>query len=65
MNIYYFQMRALAVTLSYMIYDLIATIFGDNFTVDNAVHHLVSIMGIGAGLAYQKVRLFVGLFCFN
>ncbi|XP_078174734.1 TRAM, LAG1 and CLN8 (TLC) lipid-sensing domain containing protein [Carex rostrata] len=48
------QMRALAVTLSYMIYDLIATISGDNFTVDNAVHHLVSIVGIGAGLAYQK-----------
>ncbi|KAJ4818066.1 hypothetical protein LUZ62_030632 [Rhynchospora pubera] len=48
------QMKALAVTLSYMIYDLMATILGDNFTVDNAVHHLVSIVGIGAGLAYQK-----------
>jgi hypothetical protein len=49
------QMKALAVTMSYMIYDLTATIFGDNFTVDNAVHHLVAIVGIGSGLAYRKV----------
>ncbi|KAJ3694301.1 hypothetical protein LUZ60_009781 [Juncus effusus] len=48
------QMKALALTLSYMIYDLLCTIYGDNFTMDNAIHHLVSIIGIGAGLVYQK-----------
>ncbi|RZC87961.1 hypothetical protein C5167_004141 [Papaver somniferum] len=49
-----FQMQTLAVTLAYMIYDLICCFFGPgHFNIDNAVHHLVSIIGIGAGLSYQ------------
>ncbi|RZC85674.1 hypothetical protein C5167_026346 [Papaver somniferum] len=49
-----FQMQTLAVTLAYMIYDLMCCFFGpDHFNIDNAVHHLVSIIGIGAGLYYQ------------
>ncbi|XP_026434894.1 transmembrane protein 136-like isoform X1 [Papaver somniferum] len=48
------QMQTLAVTLAYMIYDLICCFFGPgHFNIDNAVHHLVSIIGIGAGLSYQ------------
>ncbi|KAJ3694300.1 hypothetical protein LUZ60_009780 [Juncus effusus] len=43
-------MKALAVTLSYLIYDTICTILGNHCTVDNAVHHLISITGI----AYEK-----------
>ncbi|XP_020250686.1 transmembrane protein 136-like, partial [Asparagus officinalis] len=27
---------------------------GDDFGLDNSVHHLVTIVGIGAGLAHQK-----------
>lgn len=48
------QMRALAVTLAYLIYDLICCLFDTNIKIDNLVHHLVSIVGIGAGLAYEK-----------
>ncbi|XP_024970904.1 transmembrane protein 136-like isoform X2 [Cynara cardunculus var. scolymus] len=48
------QMRALAVTLAYLIYDLVCCLFDTNIKIDNAVHHLVSIVGIGAGLAYEK-----------
>ncbi|MCL7021728.1 hypothetical protein MKW94_009904 [Papaver nudicaule] len=49
-----FQMQTLAVTLAYMIYDLMCCFFGPgHFNIDNAVHHLVSIIGIGAGLSYQ------------
>ncbi|XVF73812.1 hypothetical protein PTKIN_Ptkin13bG0011400 [Pterospermum kingtungense] len=49
------QRQALAVTVSYLIYDLICCLFDERVNLDNAVHHLVSIVGIGAGLAYQKV----------
>ncbi|KAJ9567471.1 hypothetical protein OSB04_003437 [Centaurea solstitialis] len=48
------QMRALAVTLAYLIYDLVCCLFDANIKIDNSVHHLVSIVGIGAGLAYEK-----------
>lgn len=48
------QMKALAVSLSYLIYDLICCLFDKKVNVDNSVHHLVSIVGIGAGLAYGK-----------
>nr|CAD1822822.1 unnamed protein product [Ananas comosus var. bracteatus] len=47
------QMKALAVSLSYLIYDLICCMFGHHFNFDNFVHHTVSIVGIGAGLAYE------------
>lgn len=48
------QMRALAVTLAYLIYDLICCLFDEKIKMDNSVHHLVSIVGIGAGLGYEK-----------
>ncbi|CAI0436033.1 unnamed protein product [Linum tenue] len=48
------QMQTLAVSLSYMIYDLGCCMFERRVDMANAVHHLVSIVGIGAGLAYQK-----------
>ncbi|XP_010936650.1 uncharacterized protein [Elaeis guineensis] len=47
------QMKTLAVSLSYLIYDLICCLFDNHVNLDNSVHHLVSIVGIGAGLAYQ------------
>ena len=49
------QMRALAVTLSYMVYDAACCHLNGDVRLDNTVHHLVSIVGIGAGLAYQRV----------
>ncbi|XP_022637460.1 transmembrane protein 136 isoform X1 [Vigna radiata var. radiata] len=48
------QMQVLAVSLSYLIYDLACCHFGERVNLDNTVHHLVSIVGIGAGLVYQK-----------
>uniref|UniRef100_A0A5B6YYY1 TLC domain-containing protein n=1 Tax=Davidia involucrata TaxID=16924 RepID=A0A5B6YYY1_DAVIN len=47
------QMQALAVTLAYLIYDLICCLFDNNVKLDNSIHHLVSIVGIWAGLAYE------------
>nr|CAD1822889.1 unnamed protein product [Ananas comosus var. bracteatus] len=55
------QMKALAVSLSYLIYDLICCMFGHHFNLDNFVHHTVSIVGIGAGLAYEMI-LFAVIF---
>ncbi|KAL6207472.1 hypothetical protein ACLB2K_018430 [Fragaria x ananassa] len=49
------QMKALAVSLSYLIYDLICCLFDKQFSLDNVFHHLVSIVRIGAGLSYQRV----------
>lgn len=54
-------MQTLAVTLSYLIYDIVCCLFEDRISVDNTIHHLVGIIGISAGLHYQKV-LFVFLF---
>ncbi|CAM0880826.1 unnamed protein product [Alopecurus aequalis] len=48
------QMRALAVTLSYMIYDAACCHLSGDARLDNALHHLISIVGLGAGLIYQK-----------
>src|SRR4051812_48838662 len=50
-------MRALAVTLSYMIYDGACCHLSGDARLDNALHHLISIVGLAAGLAYQKVFL--------
>ncbi|KAG9449759.1 hypothetical protein H6P81_009724 [Aristolochia fimbriata] len=47
------QMQILTVTLSYLIYDLICCLFDKKVNLDNAVHHIVSIVGIGSGLAYE------------
>ncbi|KAK7321776.1 hypothetical protein VNO77_32706 [Canavalia gladiata] len=48
------QMQILAVSLSYLIYDLACCHFGERVNLDNTIHHLVSIVGLGAGLSYQK-----------
>ncbi|KAG6475102.1 TLC domain-containing protein 5-like [Zingiber officinale] len=47
------QMKALSVTLSYLIYDMVCCLFDENPKMDNLIHHVVSIVGIGAGLAYE------------
>lgn len=50
------QMQTLAVTLAYLIYDLICCLLEDKrVNLDNSIHHLVSIVGIGAGLFYEMV----------
>ncbi|XP_023545988.1 transmembrane protein 56-B-like [Cucurbita pepo subsp. pepo] len=49
-----FQMQTLAVTCSYLIYDMVCCHFDKKVNVDNAIHHLVCIVGIAAGFAYQK-----------
>ncbi|KNA13172.1 hypothetical protein SOVF_118930, partial [Spinacia oleracea] len=48
------QMQTLAVTVGYLIYDLICSQFDKKSNLDNTIHHLVSIIGIAAGLSYQK-----------
>ncbi|XP_039032449.1 uncharacterized protein LOC120167525 isoform X2 [Hibiscus syriacus] len=48
------QRQALGVTVAYFIYDLICCLFDHRFSFDNAVHHLVGIVGLGAGLAFRK-----------
>ncbi|KAK7291214.1 hypothetical protein RIF29_06172 [Crotalaria pallida] len=48
------QMQVLAVTVSYLIYDLVCCLFGERVNLDNTIHHLVSIVGLVAGLSYQK-----------
>lgn len=51
----YEQMRALGVTLAYLIYDLVCCWYDKNLKIDNLVHHLVCIVGIGIGLAHERV----------
>ncbi|GAV56872.1 TRAM_LAG1_CLN8 domain-containing protein [Cephalotus follicularis] len=48
------QMEALALSLSYLIYDLICSQFDERVLLDNTIHHLVSIVGIGSALISQK-----------
>ncbi|KAG0493548.1 hypothetical protein HPP92_004542 [Vanilla planifolia] len=48
------QMQTLSVTFSYLIYDLICCQLDEQTSLDNTMHHLVSIVGIGAGLAYEQ-----------
>ncbi|KAE8674802.1 peroxidase 9 [Hibiscus syriacus] len=48
------QRQALGVTVAYFIYDLICCLFDERYSFDNAVHHLVGIVGLGAGLAFRK-----------
>ncbi|KDO39777.1 hypothetical protein CISIN_1g043952mg, partial [Citrus sinensis] len=42
-------------TLAYLIYDLVCCSFDQRVNVDNTIHHLISIVGIGAGLVYEKI----------
>ncbi|GKE30596.1 transmembrane protein 136-like protein [Tanacetum coccineum] len=48
------QMRALGVIIAYLIYDLVCCWYDKNLKIDNLVHHLVCIVGIGIGLAYER-----------
>ncbi|KAG6390652.1 hypothetical protein SASPL_148390 [Salvia splendens] len=48
------QMQTLAVTVGYLIYDLVCCQFDKQVKLDNSVHHLVSIIGLVAGLFYQR-----------
>ncbi|PNT70312.1 hypothetical protein BRADI_2g09607v3 [Brachypodium distachyon] len=48
------NMRALAVTLSYMIYDAACCHLSGDARLDNALHHLISIVGLAAGLLYRR-----------
>ncbi|KAM7514113.1 hypothetical protein LguiA_003696 [Lonicera macranthoides] len=47
------QMKTIGVSLSYMIYDLACCLFDKHVKLDNSIHHLVSIVGLAAGLSYQ------------
>ncbi|XP_022862458.1 transmembrane protein 136-like [Olea europaea var. sylvestris] len=47
-------MQTLAVTVAYLIYDLVCCLFDKRVKLDNTIHHLVSIVGLVAGLAYQR-----------
>ncbi|KAF9619404.1 hypothetical protein IFM89_006591, partial [Coptis chinensis] len=49
----HWQMSTLAVSLAYLVYDLICCLFDKHVALDNSVHHLVSIIGLGAGLFYE------------
>ncbi|KAK1298124.1 hypothetical protein QJS10_CPB14g00059 [Acorus calamus] len=46
------QRKTLAISLSYLIYDLVCCHFDKNAALDNTIHHLVSILGIGASFIY-------------
>lgn len=48
------QMKTLAVSVGYLIYDLVCCMFEDKVKLDNTIHHLVSIIGLLSGLAYQR-----------
>ncbi|XP_050938320.1 uncharacterized protein LOC103487998 isoform X2 [Cucumis melo] len=50
-----FQMQTLGVSCSYLIYDMVCCHFDKKVSLDNTIHHLVSIVGIAAGFAYQKI----------
>ncbi|MCD7470156.1 hypothetical protein HAX54_009817 [Datura stramonium] len=47
------QIRALAVTVGYLIYDLVCCLFDKQVKIDNLIHHLVSAVGLGAGLFHE------------
>ncbi|KAL4198978.1 hypothetical protein AMTRI_Chr03g48800 [Amborella trichopoda] len=51
------QKRAMAVTLSYLIYDFICCLFDTQISIDNLIHHIVSIIGLGAALVYRMCGL--------
>ncbi|XP_059281543.1 uncharacterized protein LOC132035285 [Lycium ferocissimum] len=48
------QMRAMAITMAYLIYDIVCCLFDKQVKIDNSIHHLVSGVGLGAGLAYER-----------
>lgn len=52
-------MQTLAVTVAYLIYDLVCCLFDKQIKIDNTIHHLISIVGLVAGLSYQRVINFI------
>ncbi|KAL8171976.1 hypothetical protein V2J09_023780 [Rumex salicifolius] len=48
------QMKIIAISLGYFIYDMICSQFDVRPNLENSIHHLVCIIGLGAGLVYQK-----------
>ncbi|GLJ40865.1 hypothetical protein SUGI_0845350 [Cryptomeria japonica] len=48
------QIHALAVSLSYFIYDSICCLFDSSISISNCIHHLVSVSGLGGGVIYAK-----------
>ncbi|KAL8059092.1 hypothetical protein ABFX02_03G064300 [Erythranthe guttata] len=48
------QMQTLAVSVGYLVYDLVCCLFDKKIKLDNTVHHLVSIVGLLSGLSYQR-----------
>ncbi|KAH9325382.1 hypothetical protein KI387_005560 [Taxus chinensis] len=46
--------HALAVSLSYFIYDSICCLFDSSISLPNCIHHLVSVLGLGGGVMYAK-----------
>ncbi|GLJ19308.1 hypothetical protein SUGI_0347600 [Cryptomeria japonica] len=46
------QIRALAVSLSYFIYDFICCLFVTPISISNCIHHTVSILGLLGGISY-------------
>ncbi|KAH9292313.1 hypothetical protein KI387_042499 [Taxus chinensis] len=48
------QIHALAVSLSYFIYDSICCLFDSSISLPNCIHHLVSVLGLGGGVMYAK-----------
>ncbi|KAL8532247.1 hypothetical protein ACS0TY_008740 [Phlomoides rotata] len=48
------QMQTLAMTIGYLIYDLGCCQFDKEVKLDNAIHHVVSIVGLIAGLSYKR-----------
>nr|XP_009788340.1 PREDICTED: LOW QUALITY PROTEIN: transmembrane protein 136-like [Nicotiana sylvestris] len=47
------QIRAMAVTLAYLIYDFVCCLFDKQVKIDNLIHHLVVVVGLVASLAYE------------
>ncbi|XP_078429197.1 uncharacterized protein LOC144701290 isoform X2 [Wolffia australiana] len=47
------QMMALAVTLSYLVYDSFCCLFDEKIHISNLVHHAVGVVGIAASLYYN------------
>lgn len=45
-------------TAAYLIYDFGCCLFDKQVRIDNLVHHLVCVVGIGAGFAYKLVNIF-------
>ncbi|XP_078429195.1 uncharacterized protein LOC144701290 isoform X1 [Wolffia australiana] len=52
-SLFVLQMMALAVTLSYLVYDSFCCLFDEKIHISNLVHHAVGVVGIAASLYYN------------